>query len=376
MFHLFETVYVAPEWRCDILQPRIVISKSIGNNNTFDNIKRHKENGLSLIDVNYWNQVVGRQGIFNNDLAFFNYIVDRKKTYPKLKIYVDDEAWHTIFIKWIKLLFPNISFNTALILYNLTSTHIKHRQPSRDYSWTGPDKQSIIGRINNISKWDFKSSDDFIYMFNKIKLDLPPNKYSVFLSSIINDISVEWMVSNYLYDGSYEQQIGRKMFDIVKNTVHEESHNVRLIYINNLRQQWVQSAFGYQWDGTSDLNKIISQNRYLQYILDINYNPSDFEFSMRYPDIRLSYLFECVERASGLPQGLYAYFPHEIINYLNDNTSFSKRHIDMMIEFDRNNVNSLFDNNDMSKVNVIILKWLYEQPKNILEEMKLNGISL
>jgi hypothetical protein len=190
--HLFRDTYIALDAHIDLNNDRIVISK---------------DNGFPLIESLYsvttgnlisygisLNAVLARAEC-SSLLGLFEKCLDNNIDNPGIKvvIYCDNDSYYEITAIWHKILFANINAEAS---YNILETNLAalgiigakdHSPNSFRYSTAIPLKSNYNTIFNNVSV-DAEASVEF-------------------LEKISNSKSIEYMIANYLYNGSYVEQI-------------------------------------------------------------------------------------------------------------------------------------------------------------------------
>ena len=205
MMHLFRNTYIALDAHIDLNIDRIVISKDNGfpllqalySVTTGDLITY----GTSITDVL-------ERSKSPSILSLLNMCLNKNEQNEGLRvvIYCDNDSYYTLTAYWHKLIFLDIDADSS---YNILETNLATFGISggKDHS---PNPERYASAI--------PTKSDYAAIFNDTLIDL--SEIPIFLEKLSNFKSIEYMIANYLYNGSHIEQLKSPMKLFISKIVH------------------------------------------------------------------------------------------------------------------------------------------------------------
>jgi hypothetical protein len=204
MLHLFHNTYIELDAHINLNQDRIVISNEHG----YDLL-------TALVAVSA-GELLAYGNSITDVLAHFNYksltalldmCADRNIANPDVKIiiYCDNEAYYGVLSCWHKTIFKNIDSDSSFnILVTNLSMQANPGIPSRS---PNPDRYRLA----------IPTKEAYSIVFNDTNVDV--TEHTPLFEKCIDSLNVEYLISSYLYDGSYKEQLKPKMIFFLKKFV-------------------------------------------------------------------------------------------------------------------------------------------------------------
>ena len=181
MFHLFNKVYVVSDNLIDINFDRVVISEKYG-------IQMSNE----LDKVSYGELLMYSDTFANLNKSFDEFIKDidqhSKDSKKRMVVYVDDKAFMELVVNWLIRIFKNIDTDTA---WTIVDSYLQ--KTKKNQSWRNNHSSMQVELYKDVNAVDFKQVFE--------SLTKPTNVDNIY-SSLKQDISFEFLVASYKYDGS------------------------------------------------------------------------------------------------------------------------------------------------------------------------------
>lgn len=202
MIHLFKDVFLASDDDIDDCKNRIIISykstqqllSKIGNNATGSLIDCY----LDLDDVTKRHKTL--QSFF--DVVF---------SYENLVIYASQDDLIKVLILWLK---SSLKSNDTYLYYLIKSLLYRNQVFS-------------LSRFNNdssrIDLYEKMNLEDFYDLYQQSEI--------IDISPIKEYLSVEYLLSSYLYDGSYKDQLKRTLVPLIKKDLQKYLYELKEIFL-------------------------------------------------------------------------------------------------------------------------------------------------
>lgn len=283
MIHLFKKIYIETDQKLDVDENRIVISETTGypvsSNfqeafagklyfcaNNFESFLKDfgadqiaKENDPEEQMEKYGKiELKGPSQTFQNFYEFLNFVdVCYEETKEPLYIHLDQKAFDFFMIHWYKILFPNITFESfsallkSYILFNKAfslSPNSKMRRAEFDLFFNELNLQKLFEEL----EVDEEKSKNFVDQNKK-------------------DLSLEFLLANYQYDGSCSKEIIKPVSSLLKKIVEDELYETKeRVYIhlnskNLLTQINLNDTYNFY-----NIDKIIENDNVLSIFFDRN----------------------------------------------------------------------------------------------------------
>lgn len=227
MFHIVAGVQVVPDVLVLFLNREYVISDFTDyqydmSYPVLDNLLNTPN--VTIARASSYDQLVGTDKQFADDLAFFKDVYVHSIEKPTVYASVQDYA--IIVAKTLKLIYPNLSADTAQLLYKLSIDKFTIKYAyldsiSRGDHLISPKRLREIG-VKHLQK------EQFIDLYNQTTFTGDQEQVESFRQSIINEVSSEFHIANSLYgndkfDKVLLRQLKNVAIDHVRSFCHEYS---------------------------------------------------------------------------------------------------------------------------------------------------------
>lgn len=221
MLHLFNKIYVARDSRViDKNYNRIVISKVYGVPINDLVLETHKAElfkyALNLEDL------VGEGKEFSSLKDMFSFLLDKTNTTNQPSyIFCDEDTYLKILVTWYKNLLLNASKQD--IFAYLNSANVRH------YFFDRFARSSI-----NYLDFDFPMEDytftqeKFSDIYDNVELDSDLQK---FISDNKSSLNIELLLANYLYDGSYQNELSKSIVPLIKKDMEKFLEEIKEVFL-------------------------------------------------------------------------------------------------------------------------------------------------
>lgn len=232
MLHLFKRVYLASDHRIDLSVNRIVISEEHGHRMLHE---AESFNTGKLIDYDLsLDNMIGSDQRYSNDLDFFLNLNSKSEEYGKIVVYCDLPTYLTLSITWLKIILPNITLDGAYKIIRSNVFYDKMFGSTHRFDFKRPYEK--MSEVKEISYLDFKTKYDSIKINN--------SDYANFVYSIRKNLSVEYMIASYLYDGSYSEELKEVGLVKIKMSIQMLLYEVKIFILENCLNSAVMKLFG------------------------------------------------------------------------------------------------------------------------------------
>jgi hypothetical protein len=234
MLHLFNKIYVSPDYLVNNSKKRIIISKNpnIVQKSTLNPIKHQATAYADLVGAN------GAYKDWHSLLLSLEYEA-------KLNFYVDMDAFNIIFVNWIKTIFPNMDSNLAFCCYNATVQRSKLHFPAivLNSSFMDFNKTGILDIV-------FLNKIQFIELFDNLT---PWNDNALrqqWVKQHIEGFSIEWHLANFFNDENHIEVFKDKYIYVLSKALAMEVSEWYFYVIKYFMQDNVKKAFdlNVSWD--------------------------------------------------------------------------------------------------------------------------------
>jgi len=234
MLHLFNKVYVSPDYLVNNSKKRIIISKNpnVAQKSTLNPIKHQATTYTDLVGVN---------GAYKD----WHSLLCSLEHESKLNFYVDMDAFNIVFINWIKTIFPNMDANLAFCCYNASVQRSKLHFPAivLNSSFMDFNKTSILDI-------EFLNKKDFIELFNQLTPWSDNIVRQQWVKQHIEGFSIEWHLANFFNDESHIEVFKDKYIYVLSKALAMEVSEWYFYFIKYFMQANVKEAFKLDiaWD--------------------------------------------------------------------------------------------------------------------------------
>lgn len=231
MLHLFNKVYLTFDNTINIKDERIVISEGNGFH------MMHELKQLYATDVFCYSQklesLIGTGKQFESFEIFLETIREKNLREDKpLVIYCDRNNYIKFIILWYKTIFPNITFDS---FYNYIKTSLFR---DKIFSYWRTTTLSSLFRDD----LPMISEDELRIEYSRVN-----TQYSKDFSSKIKPyLSMEFMLSNFLYNGSFEKELKEIISKMMTRHYQELIIEVKQAIYKNILKENLQNFLGIE----------------------------------------------------------------------------------------------------------------------------------
>lgn len=369
MIHLFGKVYLTTDCYVDNISDKVIISSNIGGLDSYEKFIEFTKASI-LINKKTLDEVIGPNGEFADFIDFFNFIYSEHiKTDKKITINVEEKYFYNVLFNWFKIILLNDSDSNVEKVCDLNIFYYKLFN----------EQQSVNPKV-------YVSRNVSVDIEKNYNTNVPTNKIQSFIAKIKNSLSVEYLISSYLYDGSCKSELKNKIQKLYIANLESGLFDLREYFIFN----FMESSFASKMNlsktyDLSNYNTIFEDNSKFVNALfkDKLWKTSAF----RLPSSNGKNMIDIDNLKSEIVNALI-----EVVDAINDitaetGTSTTKKNLELFeiannftddvlnryIEAEKLNVNleGLILTISISTINVYITKYVLAKHKeNNLEEIK------
>lgn len=237
MLHLFDKIYVCPDFLLDASKNRIIISHADGldQNSRLSPIK-HCVKTFDELPYKNW------QALLEN-LEYAG----------KLRFYVDMPAFDIIFVNWVKTIFPNITDELAFYCYNAYVQRLTLHFPAIVLNRGFLDYNKF-----NLQNLKFLSKQEFYELFNSTQPWDDEQARKEWVEKHKEGFSIEWHMANYFNDEKHLDVFRDKYIYVLTKALAMEVSEWYFYVIKYFMQPNVKQAFdiNINWDDTDWRGKL------------------------------------------------------------------------------------------------------------------------
>tara|TARA_B100001939_G_scaffold255110_1_gene222006 strand:- start:397 stop:1473 length:1077 start_codon:yes stop_codon:yes gene_type:complete len=352
MYLLFDKVYVKPMYMLDMERPRVIISPD-ASSELLEGIETKFRNlGEMFYNVDGYNQLVGGEGEFANDKEFFNWLLDK----GRVDVFVDSNAYHKIFVKWIKIMYPDISKESANKIYQLAKTNSRLITKTH-YHW-GADNNGADDQKALADNFKWLSTEEFQGLFKQVQVV----KDNALVGRVRAKAPIEIQIAGKLNDKStYDDSLGTKMFALLDKKIEEELGHIKDHLLHNINKDWVKNFLSVSYTAGDDIFALEGANAKVDFVLGVK-DKSAIDVVEFRTAIGQAIGATTGDDDGGIPDSVIA-----IVQKSKDKISSSD--IATIIEKDRQSPLGIFSIEDRIKVNVMLLNFFYNLKNNNSAEL-------
>lgn len=232
MFHLFKRVYLSFDDYIDKSKNRIVISKDNGFDSSGE-VKFIFGNTLLEYSTSI-SELIGPEKKYKNLLQFFEMLnKTTDETNKRLIVYCDLDTFLELSISWIKIILPNAD---AEVSYGIISSNIFQTK------MFGTSELYNSTRMYSIDFEEKKISyETFAEKFNLVNVQ--KGDYLSFLNSIKKYLSLEFIVSSYLYNNSFKEELKEVALNKLQIGMQQFMYEGKMFILENILNKDVFDLF-------------------------------------------------------------------------------------------------------------------------------------
>ena len=336
----------------DMKRPRIIISPD-ASSELLEGIETKFRNlGEMFYNVDGYNQLVGGEGEFADDKEFFNWLLDK----GRVDVFVDSNAYHKIFVKWIKIMYPDISKESANKIYQLTKTNSRLITKTH-YHW-GADNNGADDQKALADNFKWLSTEEFQGLFKQVQVV----KDNALVGRVRAKAPIEMQIAGKLNDKStYDDSLGTKMFALLDKKIEEELGHIKDHLLHNINKDWVKNFLSVSYTAGDDIFALEGANAKVDFVLGVKDKSAIDVVEFR------TAIGQAIGATTGDDDGG---IPDSVIAFVQKSKDkISSSDIATIIEKDRQSPLGIFSIEDRIKVNVMLLNFFYNLKNNNSAEL-------
>lgn len=165
----------------------------------------------AIVNVNGYNELVGKKGVYKTDLEFFEDVY--KHAWERVGVYADVQNFAILTCKYLRLMLPNITRDTAYLIYKLSLDKFYYK-----YVYL----QNIVSGFMLVNPADLKgklkrlSEKDFLYLFDSTKLSGSEDDRNALREKLKGEGSTEYQIAAmFCGDSSYDDYLEYQLKNVV-----------------------------------------------------------------------------------------------------------------------------------------------------------------
>lgn len=227
MFHLFDKIYVCPDFLLDTTKKHIIVSNVYA---------AHIHTAYAGIG-----ELIGPNKRFSN---FLELLVEIGKE-DKFRIYADVDALSYLFAAWVKFIFPDIKKELAFKFYNTAVQRLKIH-----FSGATLNGNFLRNHKAELINVKFLTKAEFHVLFDSISHDhLEQNRIS-WVTTNKEKFSIEWHLAAYFNDKSHLKVFRDKYIYVLSKSLALEVSEWYFYVVKYFMQPGVKKELGLdiKWD--------------------------------------------------------------------------------------------------------------------------------
>lgn len=165
----------------------------------------------AIVNVNGYNELVGKKGVYKTDLEFFEDVYNH--AWERVGVYADVQNFAILTCKYLRLMLPNITRDTAYLIYKLSLDKFYYK-----YVYL----QNIVSGFMLVNPVDLKgklkrlSEKDFLYLFDSTKLSGSEDARNALREKLKGEGSTEYQIAAmFCGDNSYDDYLEYQLKNVV-----------------------------------------------------------------------------------------------------------------------------------------------------------------
>ena len=165
----------------------------------------------AIVNVNGYNELVGKKGVYKTDLEFFEDVYNH--AWERVGVYADVQNFAILTCKYLRLMLPNITRDTAYLIYKLSLDKFYYK-----YVYL----QNIVSGFMLVNPVDLKgklkrlSEKDFLYLFDSTKLSGSEDDRNALREKLKGEGSTEYQIAAmFCGDSSYDDYLEYQLKNVV-----------------------------------------------------------------------------------------------------------------------------------------------------------------
>lgn len=165
----------------------------------------------AIVNVNGYNELVGKKGVYKTDLEFFEDVYNH--AWERVGVYADVQNFAILTCKYLRLMLPNITRETAYLIYKLSLDKFYYK-----YVYL----QNIVSGFMLVNPADLKgklkrlSEKDFLYLFDSTKLSGSEDDRNALREKLKGEGSTEYQIAAmFCGDSSYDDYLEYQLKNVV-----------------------------------------------------------------------------------------------------------------------------------------------------------------
>ena len=165
----------------------------------------------AIVNVNGYNELVGKKGVYKTDLEFFEDVYNH--AWERVGVYADVQNFAILTCKYLRLMLPNITRDTAYLIYKLSLDKFYYKYVYLQNIVSG---FMLVNPVDLTGKLKRLSEKDFLYLFDSTKLSGSEDDRNALREKLKGEGSTEYQIAAmFCGDNSYDDYLEYQLKNVV-----------------------------------------------------------------------------------------------------------------------------------------------------------------
>lgn len=205
-------------------------------------VAQYESDNRSVVSVTDYSELVGKGKPYKTDLAFFEDVYNH--AWERVGVYADTKNFAVITCKYIKLMLPNATRETAYRIYKLSLDKFYYKYVYLQNIVSGfklVEPIDLIGKLHRLTQKDFE------YLFDSTKLSGSEDDRNALRKKLKGEGSTEYQIAAmFLGDDSYNDYLEYQLKNVVVSHIRGMIKEIQgLVFPNiyNLADNTIDTPF-------------------------------------------------------------------------------------------------------------------------------------
>lgn len=205
-------------------------------------VAQYESDNRSVVSVTDYSELVGKGKPYKTDLAFFEDVYNH--AWERVGVYADTKNFAVITCKYIKLMLPNATRETAYRIYKLSLDKFYYKYVYLQNIVSGfklVEPIDLIGKLHRLTQKDFE------YLFDSTKLSGSEDNRNALRKKLKGEGSTEYQIAAmFLGDDSYNDYLEYQLKNVVVSHIRGMIKEIQgLVFPNiyNLADNTIDTPF-------------------------------------------------------------------------------------------------------------------------------------